>query len=187
MKFLLVLSALFSFANALAAAPLPGWKHTGVVTVLTTPEGANLPAGAVVEQFPLLVRLNRDGFDFSQVKPDGADVRFTTSDGKPLPHQIDHWDASRGTASIWVRVPRLEGNARLPLHLHWGNASATSISDASAVFNESNGYVGVWHMDGVLAPGETRTQSAPGVIGAAQHFDGEGGHDAQRPAHEYQR
>ena len=175
MKFSFVLTALFSFAAGLHAAPLLGWKHSGVLTVLTTPEGANLPAGAVVEQFPLLVRLDRDGFDFSQARPDGADVRFTTSDGKPLSHQIDEWDAVRGTASIWVRVPRLEGNARLPLHLHWGNASATSTSDASAVFNASNGYVGVWHMDGALVPGETRTQSAPGVIGATRHFDGEGG------------
>jgi len=175
MKFSFVLTALFSFAAGLHAAPLLGWKHTGVLTVLTTPEGANLPAGAVVEQFPLLVRLDRDGFDFFQARPDGADMRFTTSDGKPLPHQIDEWDAVRGTANLWVRVPRLEGNARLPLHLHWGNASATSTSDASAVFNESNGYVGVWHMDGALVMSETRTQSAPGVIGAARHFDGEGG------------
>jgi len=175
MKLSCFFSALIAFACALNAAPLPGWKHTSVLTVLTTPEGANLPAGAVVEQFPLLVRLHRDGFDFTQAKPDGADVRFTTGEGKALPHQVDEWDAARGTASVWVRVPRIEGNARLPLHLHWGNAGALSTSDASAVFNESNGYVGVWHMDGELAPGETRTQSAPGMIGAARHFEGTGG------------
>ena len=93
-----------------APAPLPGWKHTGVMAVLTTPDGANLPAGAVVEGFPLLVRLNRDWFDFSQAKPDGADLRFTMEMGEPLPHQIEQWDAAGGTASIWVRVPRIEGN-----------------------------------------------------------------------------
>jgi hypothetical protein len=173
MKLSFVLSALISSAAALNAAPLPGWKHTGVLTVLTTPEGANLSAGAVVEQFPLLVRLDRDGFDFSQAKPDGADVRFTTSDGTLLPHQIEEWDASGGKASIWVRVPRIEGNTRLPLNLHWGKTDASSASDGKAVFSEV--YLGVWHMDGVLAPGETRTQSAPGVIGTARHFNGEGG------------
>jgi hypothetical protein len=129
-----------------ADAPLPGWQHAGVFTVLTTPDGANLPAGAMVEQFPLLVRLHRDWFDFAQAKADGADVRFTTADGKVLPHQIEEWDAKNGTASVWVRVPRIEGNARLTLQIHWGKADPASAADAKAVFNESNGYLSVWHL-----------------------------------------
>src|SRR4051812_19915246 len=114
MKTALLLLALVSTGWA-ADAPLPGWKHTGQMIVLTTPDGANLPAGTAVDGFPLLVRLHHDGFDFSQAKPDGADVRFTTGDGKLLAHQIEEWNAAAGTASLWVRVPRIEGNARLPL------------------------------------------------------------------------
>lgn len=165
-----------------ADAPLSSWKHTGTLMVLTTPDGANVPAGAVVQEFPLLVRLSREWFDFSEAKPDGADVRFSTADGKLLPHQIDEWDTQSGTASIWVRVPRIEGNARLPLHMHWGKADAASASDGKAVFNESNGYLSVWHMGdsvrddaGSVESKDTGTTATAGMVGAARHFSGKTG------------
>jgi hypothetical protein len=64
-----------------ASAQYPGWRHSGSLLILTTPEGANLPATASEEDFPLLVRLNRDWFDFQQAKPNGEDVRFATGAG----------------------------------------------------------------------------------------------------------
>ena len=53
----------------------------------------------------------------------------------------------RGTASIWVRIPKIKGNARQEIKLHWGKADAASESNGKAVFNESNGYLSVWHMN----------------------------------------
>ncbi len=170
-------------ANLRAAdAPLAGWRHTGVVVVLTTPDGANLTAGATVEQFPLLMRLDGEWFDFSQVKPDGADLRVTTNDGEPLPFQIESWDAAGRSASVWVRVPVIKGNDRLPLRLHWDNADAASASDGQAVFNATNGYLSVWHLGdavrdetGMLASKDHGTTATRGVIGTARHFAGGGG------------
>ena len=101
-----------------ASAQYAGWQHSGTLTILTTPDGANLPAGAAVEGFPLLVRLHKDWFDFKQAKPDGADVRFSDGAGKALAFQIEQWDAARGEASVWVRVPRIEGNARQTIRMH---------------------------------------------------------------------
>lgn len=165
-----------------ADTPLPGWKHTGMMAVLTTPDGANLAAGTAVEGFPLLVRLHRDGFDFSQARPDGADLRFTREDGVALPHQIEEWDAAAGTAAIWVRVPRIEGNARQALRLHWGKADATAASDGKAVFNESNGYLSVFHLGdavsdevGTLEVKDTGTAATAGIVGKARHFPGKAG------------
>ena len=159
-----------------ANTPLPGWKHTGVMAVLTTPDGANLAAGAVVEGFPLLVRLHRDWFDFSQARPDGADLRFTSDKGAPLPHQIEEWDPAAGSASIWVRMPRIEGNARLPLRMHWGKTDANNASDGKAVFND---YLSVWHMNdpvrdenGMLESKDNGTTATVGMIGPARHFPG---------------
>jgi len=164
------------------AAPLDGWKHRGAFVVLTTPDGANLPDSTVVEEFPLLVRLARDGFDFSQTMADGADVRFTTSDGTLLAHQIDEWDATDGTASVWVRVPVIKGNDRLTLQMHWGKADATSASDGKAVFNESNGYLSVWHLGdtvrdevGTLESKDVGTSLTHGLIGLARHLSGKAG------------
>ena len=165
-----------------AVAPYPAWQHSGVLTILTTPEGANLPAAAVAEDFPLLVRLHKDWFDFKQAKADGADVRFSTSAGAPLPYQIEEWDAANGSASIWVRIPRITGNARQALRMHWGKADAVSESSGKAVFNESNGYLSVWHLGdtvqdevGTLESKETGTSLTNGIVGKARHFPGKAG------------
>jgi hypothetical protein len=108
--------------QTLAAEPYQGWQHSGLLTILTTPDGANLPASASVEEFPLLVRLQKDRFDFSQAKLHGEDLRFSTTTGKMLAFEIEEWDSANGTASIWVRV-------------YWSKADAASESNAHAVFN----------------------------------------------------
>lgn len=50
MAFLTLLPAAF--------AQFDDWQHSGSLCILT-PEGANLPSAAVVENFPLLVRLEK--------------------------------------------------------------------------------------------------------------------------------
>lgn len=158
-------------------APYKDWRHSGKIWLLTTPECANLPADVRIEQFPTLVRLHRDFFDFSQAQPHGQDLRFSTSTGEPLAFQIDEWDAKQGAASVWVRVPLIQGNSRQEIRLHWGNPKASSESQGAAVFNESNGYLSVWHMSdpvrdetGKLASTDTGSQATAGIIGAARSF-----------------
>ena len=172
----LAVSLVFVLAGQVSA-DYPGWKQSGSSFILTTPEGANLPASASVENFPLLVRLHKDFFDFNQAQPDGADLRFSTSKGEPLAYQIEEWDAKNGVASIWVRVPKITGNSRQEIKLHWGKADAKSESDGKAVFNETNGYLSVWHMAevvkdevGTLESKDTGTTATPGIIGTARHF-----------------
>jgi hypothetical protein len=161
-----------------APAQYQGWRYAGSMYLLTTPEGANLPATAAEENFPILVRLNREGFDFSQAKANGEDLRFSAA-GKPLAYQIEDWDAASGTASIWVRVPSIRGDARQEIKMHWGKADAPGESSGPAVFNESNGYLSVWHMSdpvkdevGTLDSKDTGTTPAPGMIGKSRHFPG---------------
>ena len=166
------------------------WKHSGSMWLLTTPDGADLSADAKVEQFPALVRLHRDFFDFAQAKPNGDDLRFSSSGGERLAFQIEEWDAAKGIASVWVRVPAITGNSRQEIKLHWGNANAARESDGKAVFNESNGYLSVWHMSGPRGVGfqpatngqndeagsllghDTGTTATLGMIGDARHFPG---------------
>lgn len=182
---ILALVLLPLFAAAADHAAYPGWKHSGRMMVLTTPDGANLPASARLDGFPLLVRLHRDWFDFSQAKPDGADVRFslvTANSGTPLAFQVEEWDAAAGTASIWVRIPTVTGNARQELRVQWGKPDAVSESDGAAVFNQSNGYLSVWHLDdsmqdavGTLTLKDQGTTATTGMIGQARHFAGKQG------------
>lgn len=103
---IVLLSAAFFVAFATAApAQFAGWRQSGSLYILTTPDGADLPTAAVVEGFPMLVRLNKESFDFTKAQAQGEDVRFATSDGVALPYQIETWDAARGEAAVWVRVP----------------------------------------------------------------------------------
>jgi Domain of unknown function (DUF2341)/Concanavalin A-like lectin/glucanases superfamily/Carbohydrate esterase, sialic acid-specific acetylesterase len=157
------------------------WRHSGVLTLLTTPDGADLPATALERDFPVLVRLTRGNFDFSEATPDGADLRFTTRAGTPLAHQIEEWDPGTGTAAIWVRVPEIRGNAVQEIQMLWGNPAAPAASSGAAVFNASNGYLSVLHLNdtgesirdeaGALSATNAGTTSVRGMIGRSRRFD----------------
>ena len=163
-------------------ASYQAWRHSGTLIILTTADGATLPAPATVEGFPLLVRLDQDWFDFKQARPNGEDIRFSTSSGVPLAYQIEEWDATKGAASIWVRVPIIKGNEKQELRVFWGNTDASNESSGSAVFNESNGYLSVWHLGdtvrdevGTLESRDNGTTTTPGMIGKARHLAGNQG------------
>ena len=181
--------SIFVLAGALLAGFSPqgfaaytGWKHIGSVYLLTSPEGANLPATATETNFPVLLRLRKESFNFSQAKPNGDDMRFATASGTPLAYQIEQWDAAAGTASIWLRLPSIKGNARQEIKVLWGKADALSESNGKAVFNETNGYLSVWHMSdppkdecGTVDSKNVGTTPGAGMIGPARHFAGKQG------------
>jgi hypothetical protein len=153
------------------------WAHSASMFILTTPDGANLPGSAAETNFPLLVRLNSNNFNFAEAKPDGADLRFTIATGATVPYQIEQWDAAGGTASVWVKIPTITGNARQEIRMYWGKSDATAKSDSAAVFNATNGYASVIHLDdsladelGTVTPVNVGTTPATGLIGKARHF-----------------
>jgi hypothetical protein len=165
-------------ASVQLAAASPG---SGSLWILTTTNGTALPAGASVEGFPLLVRLNGDSFPFANALPDGADLRFTAADGTPLAHQIEAWDPASQRAAVWVRIPVIRGNDQQEVRVQWG-ATSTPPPANGTVFDASNGYAAVWHLgatprdeiSGTTAK-DTGTTATPGIIGTARHFDGDHG------------
>jgi len=175
-KLLFLAGAMLAGLSPHASAQYPGWQHEGSLFIITTPDGADLPASAAEANFPLLVRLNKGSFDFSQTKPKGEDLRFSAG-GKPLAYQIEDWDAASGRASVWVKIPQIQGNAHQELKVHWGKADAASESNGAAVFSADNGYTSVIHMNealkdetGTLKPADAGTTVTPGVIGTGRHF-----------------
>jgi hypothetical protein len=163
-----------------ATAQYGDWKHSGLMYLVTTPHGADLPASAVEKNFPLLVRLNENYFDFSQAKPRGEDVRFSVN-GKPLAYQIERWDAEGGKAEVWVRIPTIKGNDQQAIKMHWGNEKVSGESNSEQVFRTTEGFAGVWHLgdnledatsnnlDGFNRPDKPTTNTT-GIIGDAQEF-----------------
>ena len=156
------------------------WKHSGSLYIITTPEGADLPAGVIEHNFPLLVRLDQAFFDFDQALATGADLRFSLG-GSPLAYQIEQWDPQEGTAQIWVRIPVIKGNDQQLIKMHWGNANVASEGNSESVFRVADGFAGVWHLNDTLEDATSNnldgfnkpdkpTKNSRGMIGDAQEF-----------------
>lgn len=138
--------------------------------------------------FPLLVRLTATNFDFNQAQDNGEDIRFAKSNGAKLAYQIERWTKGSSVAEIWVRVDTVYGSDPSQyIKMHWGKGGVASKSSGSEVFDTSNGFVGVWHMNqssgsatdatvnglnGTANGGVTYAQT--GTIGVANGFDGNG-------------
>jgi hypothetical protein len=164
----------------------PLWKYSRQIMLNTTVTGANVAGDEI--RFPVLIRLTGANFDFSQAKPDGADIRFTNAETAPLPYEVERWDAASQRAEIWVRVDTVYGNRVTPaITMYWGNADAGDLTTSGAVFDTAEGFQGVWHLAGG-APGHIRDatvngyhgispdtaapQVSEGLIGNCREFDG---------------
>ena len=143
---------------------LSTFAYSNKVYVNTTASGANTTAD--VTNFPLLVRLTSANFNFAQARTDGGDLRFADSTGALLPYELERFDATNKLAEAWVLLPTVKANNNSQwFRMYWGKASATSLSSPASVFQASNGFAGVWHMDGTLTDaspdGKTAPTSAP--------------------------
>jgi hypothetical protein len=108
---------LASFENENYAA----WPHSRRLYLNTTSAGAGVAGN--VDDFPVLVRLTADDFDFSRTS--GADIRFSDMKGKRLRFEVERWDSAAARAEIWVRVDRVQGNSSSQfITLHWGLAGS---------------------------------------------------------------
>ena len=94
-----------------------------------------------------MIELDGTDFNFNQAHDSGQDIRFTDADGTPLPYEIEIWDKAGEYAAIWVLVPSIDGNSNQDfITMYAGNSFVDGKSDAGAVFNSANGFVGVWHL-----------------------------------------
>ena len=110
-----------------------------------------------LSDFPLLVSLSTSisGFSYNGfLDPDsdsirtGGDLRFYASNGKELPYEIVDWNTS-GTSQVWVKVPSISGN-NTQITAVWGKTGTDTTPDYAT--NDSvwsNGFHGVWHLDGM--------------------------------------
>lgn len=162
------------------------WKYSKEIILNTSPTGAGITED--LNNFPVLIRLSASTFDFSECMSKGEDLRFISSGGKQLSHEIELWDSENELASIWVSVDTILGNnANQSITMIWGNPSATPLINEKSVFDTADGFEGVWHLgeaatepfldatdnryDGISSD-TSRPQLQKGVIGNCQKFDG---------------
>lgn len=125
-----------------------GWKFSKRLILNTGVSGADVRGDAT--GFPVLIRLNSSNFSFNEARPDGADLRFTKSNGTPLAFEIERWDSVVGRAEIWVNADTVYGNNEdQSITMCWGaDFASSSLSNGQAVFDTTDGFLGVWHLDG---------------------------------------
>lgn len=127
----------------------PQWEYSRRLHLNTSPDGADV--AGMVTGFPVLVRLGSANFAFNEAKSDGADIRFVSSSGVPLQFDIERWDSGEKEAEVWVKVDTVRGNNENQyITMYWGNEDAISKSNSTATFDTSEGFQGVWHMDGQI-------------------------------------
>jgi hypothetical protein len=164
----------------------PLWKYLRRIFLNTSASGAGVEED--VHGFPVLIRLTADNFDFTQAEAKGEDIRFTTSRGAPLFHEIERWDPAAALAEVWVRVDTVRGNdSTQSITMYWGNRATSDFSNSAAVFDTAAGFQGVWHFsDGAgdpvrdatmngyhgISPDGARPLVAEGAIGNCREFDG---------------
>jgi hypothetical protein len=100
---------------------------------------------ATLFNFPIMIKLQGDTFDFSTVQASGADLRFlAANDSTLLDFEIERWDTVGERGELWVRIPILDDTNPTLLYLYYGNNLAADGQNGSAVWDPN--YVAVWHM-----------------------------------------
>ena len=160
---------------------LTSWSYRKKITFNNSDQAENLT------NFPVLVHLTSSNFDFSKAKTDGADIRFTDSDGTTtLDYEIEKWDDASEIAEVWVRVPQINASSNTDyIYIYYGNSLASDDQDAANVWDDN--YVAVFHLGetsgfnlnnstGGTDGSKTGTNQPPpltsGKINGAQDFDG---------------
>ena len=167
--------------------PYPQWRNYMKIYLNTTATGAEIAEDVI--DFPVLIRLTNDVFDFAQTQTDGSAIRFSDAKNSRLPYEIERWDPTTGQAEIWVRTDTVFGNDSTQyLTMYWGNTEAASESNSASVFDTADGFQGVWHLEdekntvihdatGNHYDGTAyNTLISDGAIGDAHHFDGSSSH-----------
>lgn len=144
-------------------APYLSWKYSRSIAVGPVSGGAG--DTAVHRDFPFLVRLGANTFDFSQAASDGRDIRFTDAAGDALAYELERWDSAAGQAEIWVKLKSIRWDvAGQSITMRWGRAGASPVSSGAAVFTAGAGFSSVWHLTeaGNELPGGYRDATAQG-------------------------
>jgi Concanavalin A-like lectin/glucanases superfamily/Domain of unknown function (DUF2341) len=147
--------------------------------------------GVTLTNFPVLVRLstNIPGFSYTQfLSPsNGADLRFTTTNGTELAFQIDEWNPA-GESQVWVQMPTLTSTNDC-ITAYWGNPADSAMQACNtngvvwSTLGGSNNFLLVYHLNQSGFPFADSTLQYPaysggapvsstGVIGRGCNFNG---------------
>ena len=98
---------------------------------------------ADLENFPVLIDMIDP--DLVKAKNDGSDIVFTIDQNSTLNHEIEFYDSSSGHLVAWVQLPSLSLSEDTVLYMYYGNPSAPSQQNPTAVWDAN--YTMVQHLE----------------------------------------
>ncbi|NGY58018.1 DUF2341 domain-containing protein [Lentzea sp. NEAU-D13] len=117
----------------------PSWQRRKPITI------DHDLVGATLTNFPVKIMRSTDSDLAGKAQSSGNDILFTNSDGTTkLNHQIQLYTPATGALIAWVQVPTLSSTTDTTLYMYYGNGSASSQQNASAVWDSTN--AAVWHL-----------------------------------------
>jgi hypothetical protein len=99
----------------------------------------NQGISAALTDVPVLVRFDTT----ANMAPDGADLRFATTDGEVLPHEVELFP-EEGEAAVWVGLPLVTPGPDTRFCLFYGGGLSVGSRDPTNVWDA--GFAGVWHL-----------------------------------------
>lgn len=115
--------------------------------------------------FPVLVSIT-DSDLLAQAQADGDDILFTAANGTTkLDHEIESYTSGTGALVAWVRIPTLDYDNNTVINMYYGNGSASSQQNATAVWDSN--YKGTWHLSEDPSTGAPQMQES-----TSNNFDG---------------
>ena len=175
--------ALPALALMVVAVPFAEAVATDVPLEKSCSYFVNYAGGETLANFPLMLKLSEGdgtGFAYADAAADGSDIRFYSSDGVLLNHEIARWDSS-GESVVYVGLPALQAGTTFVMR--WKKATAAELPavDAKAVWTNA-GYRAVWHFENyddgfknsaaddlvaVAQPDTDPPSVVPGIVGGA--------------------
>jgi hypothetical protein len=158
---------------ALAGIAYPGdystWSSYRQVTVNTTGMGLS----GNVTNIPIPLRFNATAHadmlnnGATQILAGGADIRVTLADGTTdVPFEIETaTTGATGSLLIWVKAGSVAQNSATAatFRVYWGKAGTTTMSNAKAVFDSTQGYQAVFHFNETGEAGTAFTDAVRGL------------------------
>ncbi len=106
------------------AGPMPGWSYRRQITI------SNTSTSNTLRDYQVLITLDTASLiSTGKMQNNGADIRFTDSDGTTL---LSYWIESginTPSTKIWVKVPNIPASSTKTIYRYYGNPSAASISN----------------------------------------------------------
>ncbi|MDA3958623.1 DUF2341 domain-containing protein [Oceanispirochaeta sp.] len=155
-----------------------GWRNRKKLTI------NHASSTETLSDFPIMVVLNSSRINYGQLKTDGSDLAFFSSDLlSEYAYEIDDTWNSGGETILWVKIPSLPAGGSTGIWMYYGNDTETGLLDSSQVWNSD--YQAVWHLNAPspqytdssgkghhgLSNPPTNPTSIPGFIGDGASFD----------------